>query len=116
MPRISRQYGRSSCGIAATRLAPVSSVIDVIMRPDTLAQDLRSAIRNLRRSPGFAALTILTLSVGIGANTAMFSVLNAVILRPAAYPRPEPAHVREQPLPDRWASISSGCLRRNTSS
>ncbi len=58
------------------------------MRLDSLAQDVRSAIRNLRRSPGFAALTILTLSVGIGANTAMFSVLNAVILRPAAYPRP----------------------------
>ena len=50
------------------------------MRLDSLAQDVRSAIRNLRRSPGFAALTILTLSVGIGANTAMFSVLNAVIL------------------------------------
>ena len=66
----------------------VSSVIDVIMRLDTLAQDVRSAARNLRRSPGFAVLTILTLSVGIGANTAMFSVLNAVILRPAAYPRP----------------------------
>ena len=58
------------------------------MRLDTLAQDVRSAARNLRRSPGFAVLTILTLSVGIGANTAMFSVLNAVILRPAAYPRP----------------------------
>ncbi len=59
------------------------------MRLDSLAQDLRSAVRNLRRSPGFAVLTILTLSVGIGANTAMFSVLNAVILRPAAYPRPD---------------------------
>jgi len=58
------------------------------MRPDSLAQDLRSAIRNLQRSPGFALLTILTLAAGIGANTAMFSVLNAVILRPAAYPEP----------------------------
>jgi putative ABC transport system permease protein len=59
------------------------------MRFDTVAQDLRSAIRNLRRAPGFALLAILTLAVGIGANTAIFSVLNAVILRPAAYPRPD---------------------------
>ena len=59
------------------------------MRLDAFAQDVRSAIRNIRRSPGFALLAILTLAVGIGANTAMFSVLNAVILRPAAYPRPD---------------------------
>jgi predicted permease len=59
------------------------------MRPDSLLQDLKSALRNLRRSPGFALLTILTLAVGIGANTAIFSVLNAVILRPSAYPRPD---------------------------
>src|SRR5262245_22672906 len=58
------------------------------MQFDALAQDVRSAVRNLWRSPGFAVLTILTLSVGIGANTAIFSVLNAVILRPAGYPKP----------------------------
>ena len=56
---------------------------------DHLRQDLRSATRNLLRTPGFALVTILTLALGIGANTAIFSVVNAVILRPLAYPAPE---------------------------
>jgi putative ABC transport system permease protein len=50
---------------------------------------VRAAFRNLRRAPAFAAISILTLGLGIGANTAIFSVLNAVILRPLAYPLPE---------------------------
>lgn len=56
---------------------------------DNLRQDLRLAGRILLRAPAFAAVTILTLALGIGANTAIFSIVNGVILRPLGYPKPE---------------------------
>jgi predicted permease len=75
---------------------------------ETTMQDLRYALRMLRKSPGFAAAAIVTLALGIGANTAIFSVLNAVILKPLEYQQPDQLMRITSSFPGRdqfWVSV-----------
>jgi hypothetical protein len=70
----------------------------------SLAQDVRYALRALRRQPGFALVVMLTLGIGIGINTAAFSIVNAVLLRPLPFPDPE----RLVALEERLSGLESG--------
>ncbi len=67
--------------------------------------DLKFAFRQLLKNPGFAAVAVLTLALGIGANTAMFSVLNAVLLRPLPFTDPERLMFVEG---QNWRELSGG--------
>jgi hypothetical protein len=70
---------------------------------DRLIQDLRFALRQLLRHPAFSVLLVLTIAVAIGANVAIFSVLEGIVLRPMSYPEPERLlAVWETPPEGRW--------------
>jgi hypothetical protein len=87
-PEDARWAARRSFG-GVTQTKEVYRQVGSVMWLENLGHDLRYALRTLRRAPAFTAVTLLTLTLGIGANTAIFSIVNGVILRPLGYPKPE---------------------------
>jgi predicted permease len=78
--------------IELNRIEPIKEQVRDIrtgVRMETVLQDVKYAVRHLRRTPGFAAAAVLTLAFGIGANTAMFSVLNALLIKRLPVADPE---------------------------
>jgi putative ABC transport system permease protein len=107
-----RSWAREVTGALKLRVGPRRKVPRSAMRKgDTmlqeLARDVRFGLRMMARSPGFTIVALITMAVGIGANTALFSVVNGVLLRPLPYPEAERiVYLRENNLSRGWTSFT----------
>ena len=116
---LTARYVRSGMAPDEARLAARRQVGNVVMVREeiyhmnsvgwleVLTQDVRYAFRTFARNPGFASVVILTLALGIGANTAIFSVVYSVLLKPLPYARPEQIYSVEVVIPERRDQIPS---------
>lgn len=106
-PQLAREAAIRKLG-NTTRIREEVYTMNTLEMFDTVLRRTRFTLRSLRQHPTFAAIAVLTLAVGIGANTAVFSVVNSVLLKPLAYPDSEQLVDLHQEAPGAGSLVTAG--------